>query len=87
MGLTVEEFLRTFPAVAGGRPWQRRGKTLRLELDEGHVVFRLLPRPPRRLGSLEVPVTRVELRLEGVPPQEAAAFLSRFQRCYQRGGG
>jgi len=87
MGLTVEEFLRTFPAVAGNRRWQRKGKEIRLELEEGTVTIHLQPMPPRRLASLEVPVTRVELHLEEVPPERASAFLSRFQRCYQRGGG
>jgi hypothetical protein len=49
--------------------------------------IRLAPLPPLRLGTLVLPRLRVELDLDGYPPEAAEAFVARFLQHYQRGGG
>lgn len=50
-------------------------------------TVRLVALPDFRSGRVSLPRHRVEIRLEGYRPDEAAAFLARFQRGFLRGGG
>lgn len=46
------------------------------------------PQPDAVLGGLvRLPRVRVTLRLGGLPRDERAAFIERFDRTFQRGGG
>ena len=49
--------------------------------------MRLLPLADRRLGSVVLPRHRVEISLDGYSEEEARAFMARFHRGFQRGGG
>ncbi len=88
MSLSREEFLRLLPAAVGQAAVQ--------EGTDGHFsgrdgerrwVLRLVPLAARRLGSVVLPCHRVEIRLDSYSDNEAKAFLARFHRGFQRGGG
>ena len=59
----------------------------RLRLAAGDVRIRFEPLPPRRLAALTLPRARIELDMRGLPKEARDAFLSRFRRHFQRGGG
>jgi hypothetical protein len=88
MGITHREFLRGLPAALGGRPYVLREGT-RVEVDgpEGRIVIRLGPQRERRIAALCLPVTRVEIELDGYSEAAVAAFIREFDMHFQRGGG
>ena len=43
--------------------------------------------PPRRIGGLTLPSSRVTLRFYGAKQQDRARFVADFSRVTQRGGG
>ncbi len=87
MGLTVEEFLRGARKLAEGAPFESSGDEFRIHLAEGDVRIHFQARPPRRLGTLQLPVTRVEIDLGDLPETQRCRFLQRFHLHFQRGGG
>ncbi len=87
MGLTVDEFLRGLPGLAGGNPWVHEKGRVRLQMREGEVSMRLEPLPDRRLAALSIPVTRIEIDLSALPGAARKPFLARFDLHYRRGGG
>lgn len=60
-----------------------------LALDAGQVVLSVEVLPPQTLGTLvTLPRSRVLIDLTGLPDAEDRnAFLVRFDRVFQRGGG
>lgn len=86
MTLSREEFLRLLPGAVG--PVREAGDGAFHGGGEGRRwSVRLVELPDLRAGSLALRRHRVEIRLEGYPDAEADAFLARFQRGFQRGGG
>jgi hypothetical protein len=87
MALTHAEFLRSLPAAAAGMECRIEGARILLQDPPRRVEIRLGPEGSLALGSLRLPQTEVELRLEGFSPQAREAFLRRFALAFQRGGG
>lgn len=87
MTLSREEFRRLLPAAVGPGLIREEGDAF--EGDEGsrRWTLRLVPLEDGRAGSLVLPRHRVEIRLEGFSDSEAGAFMARFHRGFQRGGG
>lgn len=87
MTISREEFLRLLPsAVAGSGCREEEGTFVCGDMVRGWRL-RLEPLPGLRSGVLVLPRHRVEVRLHGYESAEAAAFLSRFESRFQRGGG
>lgn len=87
MTLSREEFLRLLPGAAGSLT-----ETGEADLFEGRDGprrwrIRLVPLPDLHVGRVILPRHRVEIRLEGFAEGEIAAFMARFHRGFQRGGG
>lgn len=87
MGLDHAEFLRSLEVLLGGRNWQLEEDWLLFPWTGRTVRILLHPTAARRLGSLSLPMTRVEIDLDALNEAEAADFLARFERAFQRGGG
>ena len=89
MGLDHEEFFRLLPSAVEGRRFTVEGtRVIVEEAPDRRVIIRLEPESLRRLGpTLVLPVTPVEIAFEGFRAADACAFLERFHRHYQRGGG
>ncbi|MCP5368086.1 MAG: hypothetical protein H6907_21185 [Hyphomicrobiales bacterium] len=88
MGFSRTDFVRTLPRVfgpdacqvAGDRATWSDGAGRRVEIEMG-------PERERRIALIRLPYMDVRLRLTGFTDAEAAAFMVRFDRSYQRGGG
>jgi len=87
MGLTRAEFLRTLPTALEGRSWQNDGETVVVLDRDQRLEIALTEQPDRTLGSLRLPVLAVRLRFTGFTVPQVEAFMTRFERSYQRGGG
>jgi hypothetical protein len=85
MTLSREEFLRLLPGAVG--PFTEEDGGFRGTDGSLKWHIRLVPLPELRLGRVVLPRHQVEIRLEGHTAGEAEAFLARFQRGFQRGGG
>jgi len=87
MALTHVEFLRSLPAAAEGWVQEIDGPRILLTRDRHRVEINLGQEGERRIGSLRLPQTDVELRFFGFDDDTRRAFLKRFDLAYQRGGG
>jgi hypothetical protein len=85
MTLSQEEFLRLLPAAVG--TYREEGDRFCGEAGGQSWVIRLVVLPERRLGSVRLPRHRVEICLKGYSREGIEAFLLRFHRGFQRGGG
>lgn len=88
MSISREEFLRLLPGAVGA-PAEAEGSSFFRGGDGSrhHWTLRLVPLEELRLGSVMLPRYRIELHLKGYSKAEAEAFLTRFHRGFQRGGG
>lgn len=85
MTLSREEFLRLLPGAVGAYTEEEDG--FRGADGPRSWRIRLVPLPDLRAGRVVLPRHRVEIRLEGYAEGEAAGFMARFHRGFQRGGG
>jgi len=87
MAVTLDDFARTLPAVVGGLDCRLEGRSARIVHADGEILITLQPTAERRLGSFVIPATPVEFRFVGLGEEERRAFMHRFDRHFQRGGG
>jgi len=87
MSLSREEFLRLLPGAVNVVAIQEADGVFSQCDGQRRWALRLLPLADRRLGSVVLPCHRVDISLEGYSEDEAEAFMARFHRGFQRGGG
>ena len=87
MTLSREEFLRLLPGAVGLAAATEDGGGFRGWDGARRWTIRLIPLVDLRLGSVNLPRHRIEIQLEGFSKGEVAAFMARFHRGFQRGGG
>ena len=87
MSISHREFFRLLPRAVEGAPVTRQGTRVGITTDSGQVNITLAPERVRKLGLMEFPVTPVTIEFDGFNAAEQAAFLSRFDLAYQKGGG
>lgn len=87
MALGHADLLRTLPAALEGCPHEVSGNVITIRGEGRQVVIRLSPERERRLAALRLPVTVLDFRFAGYSREEVDAFMKRFDRCFQRGGG
>lgn len=87
MSIDRADFLRLLPAAVGQTAVEERDDLFLGGNGTQRWSLRLLPLAQRRLGSMVLPRHQVELRFEGFSDAEVTAFMARFQRGFQRGGG
>ena len=87
MSLSREDFLRLLPGAVGAADIQEEDGVFRAAGPGQGWTIRLGPLPDRHLGSVILPCQAVEISLDGYSEAEAAGFLERFHRGFQRGGG
>lgn len=86
MSLSREEFLRLLPAAVGPVTVEEDGVFVGGDAPQ-RWTLRLVPLADRHLGSVILPCHRVEIRFDGYSEMAAEAFMARFHRGFQRGGG
>ncbi len=86
MSLTREEFFRLLPGAVGLYAMGHAGV---IQGGEGsrRWAIQLQRLEDRCLGSVSLPRHRVTLSFEGHTEAEVEAFMRRFHRAFQRGGG
>ena len=87
MGCTRDEFLRWLPGAARHAPVVMTGDVWRILSDHGAVEIRIAEMPPRRIGSIVLPVLDVRFRFPGIDASARKAFLDYFDQYTRRGGG
>lgn len=87
MSATPAEIERSL-AIVAGRAVAIEDLPLAIALQPGEVVIDRQPLDGIRLGRLlELPRSLVTLTFSGCDAADRTAFLSRFDRAFQRGGG
>lgn len=88
MGLTRADFFRLLPEVLGGGTGAAvAGNKATIVQGCGTILIELGERESRRLGALKIPILYVSFLFIGHSPADAEAFMIRFDRVFQRGGG
>ena len=88
MALDLAEFHRSLKMLAPGQAVAPETSQITLEADGKRVDIAFEALPSETLGGLlALPRARVTLTFEGHSAGEQAAFLTRFDRAFQRGGG
>ncbi len=88
MWITREEFFRCLPAAVAHDPFDMTLTGARSTSPEAQWRFELTELPEHVITPLmRCPRLRVELTLQGYPADRAEAFVQRYLRHFQRGGG
>ncbi len=87
MGCTRDEFLRWLPGASRHAPVMANGDVYRILSKHGPVEIRIAEMPPRRIGSIALPVLDVRFRFTGIDASARKAFLDYFDQYTRRGGG
>ncbi len=87
MTISREDFLRLLPEAVGLTPVAEADGVFRHAEGTRRWSLALQPLEPLRLGRLSLVRHHVELTFEGHSEAEVAAFMARFYRGFQRGGG
>ena len=87
MSISHHDFFRLLPLALSDMPFTRHGNRVEARRAGRCVEIDVGPESKRRLGALELPITRISINLSGFGAEEEAAFLERFDLAYRRGGG
>ena len=87
LGITHGEFMRLLPRALDGAVFAERGDTIVISDGVRLLTIHLGPESERRIALMRIATTAVTLTFDGYDQAEIDAFLARFDRAYQRGGG
>lgn len=88
MGITHAEFRRLLPRALGHPDAPMEGTNFSCILPGGGALkIELGPESERQIALMRIATTPVTLTFEGLSDADVAAFVARFDRVYQRGGG
>ena len=88
MSLTPAEFAKSFARLDPDADVLPERRHYQLAVGTGLVEIDVTPIAPARLGGvLAMPRCTVRFTFSNTTPEEQAAFMNRFDRTFQRGGG
>jgi hypothetical protein len=87
MGCTRAELLAWLPGAARQAPFQVDGDVVTIAIQGGEVRIVLEEKPPRRIGSIALPVLSITFRFIGLDQPARDDFLAYFDLYTKRGGG
>ena len=87
MGITRKDFFRLIPIALQTLPYRIDDRQISVSLPQGTLLIRLGAERQRKLASLTLPVIHVCFDFTNIDAEASEAFLVRFSRIYQRGGG
>lgn len=91
MTISRADFVRLLPAAVGHQPFQEAGSVFSgrsAEADRGcRWTIALTPLPALRIGAICLERHHVQIDFEGYADAGIAAFLTRFEFYFRRGGG
>jgi len=87
MQLTRDEFLRELPQTIDQQTYRVSGNKITIQDGSRQVEITLSDEGTRDMGSLHLPMERVEFEFTGYSQEEVETFLERFDQGTQRVGG
>ena len=89
MGYSEQAFFRVLPSALGDYQYRKQGRQVLIDHPEHPHRIRLevTPLPDRRLGGFRIERIDVQFELLDMSAEERRAFMRRFDRRFQRGGG
>ena len=87
LGLTHAEFFRFLPPAISPHRFTVEENTVRIADGDRTVTIELGPQRYRSIASLRLPYLEAGFTFSGFSAKERAAFMARFERYFQRGGG
>jgi hypothetical protein len=87
MQCTHSEFLRELPLACGSRPYEVDGERIVINDGGREIQVETRTEPVRHLGSLDLPIEEVTLKLDNYSEEEADKLLEDFRRPILRCGG
>lgn len=89
MGITHGDFFRIFPRLMAPAEVIREGLqvTVTWEADRRSLQVALSEEKKRKIAQLRIPYVELEFRFRNFSSHERQAFLARFHRAFQKGGG
>ncbi|MBL8386464.1 MAG: hypothetical protein JNM90_25490 [Burkholderiales bacterium] len=87
MNITQAEFERLLPAAVAHVPIERVDGGYAGAAGAGRWRITLGPQVEERIGLVRLPLREVEIAVDGVTEEAAAAFRRRFDLYFQKGGG
>lgn len=87
MGISHADFFSILPRVMQDRAYDIDGFNILHEDTDKRISIRLSAEKQRKIASITLPVTSVEIELQGYSRTDAEKFLHVFDLKYQRGGG
>lgn len=87
MGVSHAEFFSVLPRLLDRHDYRVDGNTVVHEYDGKRIAFTLGPEMQRKIASIRLPVTRIEVTMDGFSEQEQKEFMERFDLRFRRGGG
>jgi hypothetical protein len=88
MGISHDDFFRVLPSVLSAATWRRDGLSVHAQWPHGaQLIATVSAQQQRRIASLCLPYVDVGFGFRGMDIRERHAFLERFDRAFQKGGG
>lgn len=88
MGLSHADFFRIFPRLVAPAEVERDGLSVAVSPAAGQSVeIRLSEEKTRRIALLRIVHLDMDITFRGFSADERGAFLTRFHRAFQKGGG
>ncbi len=88
MSLDLGEFHRSLKTLAPGVPLEDGQTDIVITAESAQIRIVYEPLETATLGGLlALPRARVTLHMDGLDEAQRRAFLARFDRAFQRGGG
>lgn len=89
MGYSVPEFFRILPAAISGYDHIVDGDRVFVTHpnDGRQLIMKIEELPDRRIGMIRIPRIGVEFAFHQFTVEQRRAFLTAFDRSFQRGGG
>jgi hypothetical protein len=87
LGLTHDDFFRFLPPAISPHRFTVEENTVRIADGDRTVTIELGPQQHRSIASLRLPYLEARFTFHAFSAEERAAFMARFERYFQRGGG
>ncbi len=87
MGLTHDDLFRLIPVLAEPFEFTVSEQQIKIFTDDQLVTINYAKERIRKIASIELPVTDLDLLFTGFNEKQIEEFIMKFDRVYQRGGG
>ena len=87
MGFGHSDVLRLLPSALTDHTYSIADNQIVIAAGEQRVEIELEPEGERQIATMRVPVTTLHFRFAGYQQSEINAFMTRFLRAFQGGGG